>query len=214
MIARIEDYFADGCGRCARFATDDCAARRWAAGLAALRALCLQAGLEEGVKWGHPCYGFAGRNLAILGALRGDVRISFPDAALLSDPGGLLRPAGPNSREATTISFTTVDQIEAQAPALRALLAEARAHAAAGRRPPRLAAAVDLPDDLAAALDADPELAEAWQALTPGRQRGYVVALSSAKAPATRLARIARFRAGILSGQGVAEGGRLSRAPR
>jgi uncharacterized protein YdeI (YjbR/CyaY-like superfamily) len=205
MIDRIEDYFADGCGRCARFATPECSARRWAAGLAALRALCLEAGLDEGVKWGHPCYGHAGRNLAILGAFRGDFRISFPDAALLADPEGLLRPAGPNSRAATTITLAHVDEVDARAPALRALLAEARAHAAAGRRPARVAAEVEVPEDLSAALDADPDLAEAWHALTPGRQRSYVIALASAKAPATRLAQIVRFRPAILAGRGATE---------
>ena len=90
MINEIEDYFARGCGRCDRFATPDCSARRWAGALAELRGLCREAGLAEHVKWGHPCYMHAGRNVAILGAFRQEVRITFFEAALLDDPEGLL----------------------------------------------------------------------------------------------------------------------------
>ena len=86
MITRIEDYFARGCGRCARFDTADCDTRHWADGLAELRTLCLGAGLVETVKWGHPCYMHSGRNIAIIGAFRGDFRLSFFEAALLFFP--------------------------------------------------------------------------------------------------------------------------------
>ena len=64
MITDPGDYFAKGCGRCDRFATPECSTRRWAAGLAALRRICLEAGLTETAKWGHPCYMHAGRNIA------------------------------------------------------------------------------------------------------------------------------------------------------
>jgi len=115
MIAEIEDYFAKGCGRCARFDTADCATRHWAAGLAALRRICLAAGLSEHVKWGHPCYMHAGRNIALIGAFRGDFRLSFFDAALMRDPEGILEPQGPNARHAGTIRFTDTARPEAMA---------------------------------------------------------------------------------------------------
>ena len=88
MITDIEDYFSKGCGRCARFATPDCSTRKWAAGLGALRQICLEAGLVETVKWGHPCYMHADRNIALFGAFRGDFRLTFFNAALLNDPEG------------------------------------------------------------------------------------------------------------------------------
>lgn len=74
MVTDIEDYFSKGCGRCDRFATPDCATRTWQEGLSALRRICRDMGLRETVKWGHPCYKHAGRNIAIIGALRGDFR--------------------------------------------------------------------------------------------------------------------------------------------
>jgi uncharacterized protein YdeI (YjbR/CyaY-like superfamily) len=205
MITEPADYFVKGCGRCGRFATADCATKPWAEGLAALRRLCLAAGLEEAVRWGHPCYRHAGRNVALIGALRGDFRLSLFEAGLLADPEGLLEPSGPNARGADTIRFRSAAEVEARADAIGALLAQGRRHAAEGRRAPREAGAPDLPEELVAALDADPEMAEAFAALTPGRQRSYAIALSGAKAPATRVARIARLRGRILAGKGATE---------
>ena len=205
MITDIEDYFADGCGRCARFATPDCSARLWAEGLARLRRICREAGLEETVKWGHPCYVHAGRNIAILGAFRGNFRLSFFNAALLKDPDGLLEKQGPNSRHPGMIRFADAAQVAQLAPRILAYLEEAKGYADAGIKPPRDAAQIALPDELVGALDADPALAEAFHALTPGRQKSYAIALNGAKKPATRIARIARFRPKILAGKGAME---------
>lgn len=206
MITAPDTYFRDGCGRCERFQTDECSARHWAAALARLRALCLAAGLSEDVRWGHPCYRHAGRNLALLGATRHDVRLTLPDAELIDDPAGLLEPGGPNSAGRTVIRFADAAQVDARAPVLSAMLAQARTAAAAGRKPAsRMAEAPDLPEDLAAALGADPALAAAFAALTPGRQRSHVLAIATAKAQATRLARIERLRPLILAGKGATE---------
>ena len=82
MITDIEDFFAKGCGRCERFATPACSANRWHDGLTRLRALCRSAGLVETVKWGHPCYMHAGRNIALIGALQGDFWVNSAAIAL------------------------------------------------------------------------------------------------------------------------------------
>jgi uncharacterized protein YdeI (YjbR/CyaY-like superfamily) len=203
MITEIEDYFTLGCGRCARFATPDCSTRRWDEGLKALRTLCREAGLTEAVKWGHPCYGVGGRNVAIIGAFRQDFRLSFFDAALLSHPA--LERQGPNTRHPDALRFTDNAQVAERAPVIAALLAEAKAHAVAGRRPPAEDRDLDLPDELVAAMDDDPELAEAFHALTPGRQTSHLIQLRGAKSPATVVARIARLRPKILAGKGATE---------
>lgn len=205
MITAIEDFFTKGCGRCDRFATPDCSTRHWAQGLAELRRIALGAGLVETVKWGHPCYMHAGRNIAIIGAFRGDFRLSFFNAALMADPDGLLQRQGPNTRIADCLRFSENGQPTAMEGAIRAYLAEAKAHAEAGSLPPRTTEERELPDELIEALDADPELAEAFAALTPGRRRSYVILLAGAKAPATRHARIARARPRILAGKGAQE---------
>jgi uncharacterized protein YdeI (YjbR/CyaY-like superfamily) len=205
MIVGIEDYFSKGCCRCDRFDTAACSARLWSEGLARLRGLCRAAGLVETVKWGHPCYMHAGRNVAILGAFRAEFRISFFEAALLDDPGGLLERQGPNTRVADAIRFRDNAAPAAMAGAVTGFLRAAMADAEAGRRAPRPAEELDLPEDLIEALKADPVLAEAFAGLTPGRRRSYVIALSSARTSATRIARIARFRERILAGRGATE---------
>jgi len=205
MITEIEDYFTKGCGRCDRFATPDCSTRRWIDGLNALRAIARDMGLSEHVKWAHPCYMHAGRNIAIMGAFREDFRLSFFDAALLSDPEGLLSRQGPNTRHPDCLRFDDVAQVPAQEAAIRGFLRQAVGFAEAGIRPPKEEYQLDWPDELVAALDEDPELAEAFHALTPGRQRSYLHALSTTKVAATRMARIAKYRGHILAGKGALE---------
>ncbi len=205
MIASTDAYFQKGCGRCARFDTADCSTRLWARGLADLRRICLGVGLAETAKWGHPCYMHAGRNIAIIGAFRSDFRLTFFNAALMTDPGQVLQRQGPNVRHADMIRFTDSGQPGAQEVLITAYLREAMSYAAAGIKPPQTAAEVTLPDELIDALDGDPDLAEAFQLLTPGRQRSYVIALSSAKRPETRAARIDGFRARILAGKAATD---------
>lgn len=205
MITAIEDYFTIGCGRCERFATPECSTRRWAGGLQDLRRICRQAGLVETVKWGHPCYMHAGRNIAIIGALRGDFRLSFFHAALLKDPAGILEKQGPNTRHPDMIRFTGNAKAAEMEPVILAYLKEAMGYAEAGVKPAKEEKAIELPDELEEALDCDAELAEAFRSLTPGRQRSYVINLLSTQTAATRFARIGKFRAKILAGKGATE---------
>ena len=205
MITDIEDYFSKGCGRCERFATADCATRHWASGLADLRRICLAAGLVETVKWGHPCYMHGDRNIAILGAFRGDFRITFFNAALMKDPQGILEKQGPNAQHASMIRLTDNGQVAKMEAVILAYLHEAIGYADAGIQPPKTQSELELPDELVEALDGDPELAEAFHNLTPGRQKSYVINLNGAKASATRVSRIAKFRDHILAGKGALE---------
>lgn len=205
MITDPDDFFTKGCGRCARFATADCSTRPWIDGLNALRRICLDMGLEETVKWAHPCYMHAGRNIAIFGALRDDFRLGFMNPSLLVDSEGVLEPQGPNSQTPGTIRFTATAQVAEKEPVIRAYLRQLMDHAEAGTKPVRIDRQVDTPDELIEALDADPELAEAFHALTPGRQKSYLFALNQAKQSATRRARIEKFRGKIIAGKGALE---------
>ena len=82
---------------------------------------------------------------------------------------------------------------------------EVKGYAEAGIKPPKMERDIELPDELVEAMDADPELAEAFHALTPGRQRSYAFNLNSARKPATRVSRIAKFRSKIIAGKGATE---------
>ena len=205
MITDPEDFFTKGCGRCDRFATPDCSTRRWIDGLNTLRRICLEMGLTETVKWAHPCYTHAGRNVAIFGAFRGDFRLSFMNPGLLKDTEGVLEPQGPNSRTPSMIRFTAVGQVGAMEPVIRAYLRQLMDHAEAGTQAVKVAHEIDTPDELIDALDADPELAEAFHALTPGRRNSYLFNLNQAKQSATRVARIEKFRDRIIAGKGALE---------
>ncbi len=205
MITQPEEYFAKGCGRCARFDTVECSTRLWMAGLHELRRICLDIPLLETAKWGHPCYMHQGRNIALFGAFRDDFRLSFFNAALMKDPKGILEKAGPNTRHADVIRFTAAADVKTLEPTLRAYLREAMGYAEAGLKPPKEKHDLEIPDELRDALDSDPELAEGFFRLTPGRQRSYVINLNAAKKPETRLDRIEKFRPKILSGKGATE---------
>lgn len=205
MITEIEDYFAKGCGRCERFDTPQCSTKRWRAGLAKLRDICRSEGLEEKVKWGHPCYMHAERNIAIFGAFRDDFRISFFNAALLKDPDGVLEKQGPNTQHAGTMRFTNDGEVDEKADTIRSYLREAMKYAEDGIKPESTTPGFDLPQEMLDALDADAELAEAFHALTPGRQRSYAINLNGAKKSETRIARIEKFRDKIIAGKGANE---------
>lgn len=205
MITDAEDFFTSGCGRCDRHATADCSTRFWLAGLLTLRRLCLEAGLAETAKWGHPCYMHAGRNVAILGAFRGDFRLTFFNASLLTDAEGRLEKQGPNTRHPDCLRFTDTALPQALAPVILAYLSEAMGYAGAGILPPKEVSDLDLPAELVDALDADPDFAEAFHALTPGRQKSWVLHLTDAKTLATKLARIEKSRPRILAGKGATE---------
>ncbi|MET1416694.1 YdeI/OmpD-associated family protein [Roseibium sp. HPY-6] len=205
MISDIEDYFEKGCGRCERFDTSTCSTKAWKEGLAKLRAICLRAGLKETVKWGHPCYMHADRNIVIIGAFRHNFRLSFFNAALLADPAGVLEKQGPNTQHADMIRFTSNEGPAEIESVVFAYLNEAKDFAEAGKKPPKDDSELNLPEELVDVLDTDPELSEAFHALTRGRQKSYVISLNGAKKSDTRISRIKKFRDNIIDGKGANE---------
>ncbi|HEY6919202.1 MAG TPA: YdeI/OmpD-associated family protein, partial [Tabrizicola sp.] len=174
-------------------------------GLLTLRRICREAGLTEVAKWGHPCYMHAGRNICLMGAFRGDFRLTFMNAALMRDPQGLLERQGPNTRHPDCIRFTDNDAPARLEAAIRAYLTEAMGYAEQGLLPPKEVSEVDLPPELVEALDSDPDLAEAFAALTPGRKKSWALHLNDARTSATRLARIEKGRGKIMAGKGATE---------
>ncbi len=176
-------------------------ATRWRDEGLALRRILLDCALEETRKWNKPCYTAGGDNIAIVQRMKDFLALMFFKGALVDDPEALLRSQGPHSRSAKRIELTSVEQIEAQEPAIRALIASAIAVAEQGLtvdEPP------SMPDveELEAAFDADPTLREAFEALTPGRQRSWLLHFSSAKQSATRTRRIDKAIPAIRAGRG------------
>ncbi len=205
MITDVEDYFTKGCGRCERFDTPDCSTRLWIDDLVALRAICLDEGLSEHAKWGHPTYMHAGRNIAIVGAFRTDFRLTFFDAALLADPEGVLQRQGPNSQHPDALRFTALGQVAEREAVIRSYLREAMGYAEKGVRSPKVEREIEMPEELIEALAADPAMSEAFDALTPGRRKSWAYQVGSAKKSQTRADRAARARDKIMAGKGALE---------
>lgn len=203
MITKIEDYFDKGCGRCDKFDTPTCASQIWGSGLARLRQICRSMDLDETLKWGHPCYRHAGRNIAIIGAFPSNFRLSFFEAALMKDPHGALERQGPNSQHRDMLRFTENEHVAYMEAIIRSYLDEAMKYAAKGLKAPKDTTEPDLPKELVDALAADPEMAEAFDNLTRGRRKSYVLNLNAAKQSETRMRRIAGFRDKIIAGKGA-----------
>jgi len=174
----------------------------WRPEMQALRAILLDCGLAEALKWRKPCYAHDGSNIAIMQPMKGALSLMFFKGALMDDPDGLLCDQGPNSRAAKRLEFTDAEAIRAVEPQVRALVASAVAVEASGvDLPPRRE--LELPGELTEALADDAELSAAFDALTPGRQRGYALNIAGAKQAETRRNRIAKHRPRILAGKGL-----------
>jgi len=175
---------------------------QWPAELAAARAILLECGLDEAIKWAKPCYVHKGRNIAILQEFKDLLSLMFFKGALLSDPAGVLRSQGENTRSALRLEFRSVDDVTAMAEVIRDYVAEAIEVEDAGLQLPE-APELELVEELRLRLEADPELRAAFEALTPGRQREYHLHISGAKQAATRESRIDTCAPRILAGKGL-----------
>ncbi len=173
----------------------------WPKEMAALRPILLRAGLEESLKWAKPCYRHEGSNVAIMQEMKNFLALMFFKGVLLEDPDHLLQAQGPNSRSAKRLEFTSVAAIEGQAEAISLLVAHAIDVEDQGLEP-EPAPPEKWADELVDRLANDPALRSAFEALTPGRQREYNLYFSGAKQAKTRQARIDKYEAKILNGNG------------
>ena len=200
-----DNYFKKGCGRCTRYDTFDCSAHKWSSGLKMLRSICLGAELTETLKWSHPCYMHSKRNVVILGAFIKDFRLNFFQAGLLEDPFKLLQKRSENSEVADCLKFDHVDQVIEQKDQIQELLKNAITVAASGRKVEKSEKVMERPDILIEILSDDAVLKKAFDALTPGRQRSYIIHLNNAKNDSTKRRRLLSAREKIFSGKGALE---------
>lgn len=177
----------------------------WRAELEVVRPLLLRAGLDEELKWYKPCYAYRGTNVAIFQPFKELCALLFFKGALLQDPEGALREQGGNSRSARRLEFRCVADVTAAERTIAALVRDAIRVEAAGLSIPGRAATDDwpYPAELEMLLDADAALRGAWERLTPGRRRGWLLHFNGAKQSKTRVARIERATPRILEGFGM-----------
>jgi uncharacterized protein YdeI (YjbR/CyaY-like superfamily) len=204
MISTVDAYFSSGCGRCPLANTPDCKVHTWHKELAALRTILLDCGLTEELKWAHPCYTFQGKNLFLLGAFKEYCTLSFLNGALLQDAHGILQKPGENSQIARLVRFTDVQEIVELEAVLKSYIFEAVEAEKAGLKVrTKTISEHSLPEELQRTFEELPEVQTAFNALTPGRQRGYLLYFSAPKQPKTRYARIEKYTQHILDGKGL-----------
>lgn len=179
---------------------------RWYGERRTLHAILLDCGLETEVKWGKLCYSHQGNNVAIIHATKDYFALGFFKGSLLEDAAGVLTSPGPHSQAMRQFRFEDVRAITGKEGLIREFVTMAIQLERDGRK-------VDFaekfnpiyPPELQDALDNDPNLAQAFNDLTPGRRRGYVLHISDAKRSETRISRIAKCSPRILAGKGFNE---------
>tara|TARA_R110002050_G_scaffold5843_1_gene25063 strand:+ start:174 stop:794 length:621 start_codon:yes stop_codon:yes gene_type:complete len=203
MNPQIDIYLADGCGRCPLGGTPDCKVNNWIEELKQLRLIILETGLIEELKWGVPCYTFDKSNVLVMAAFKNYCSVSFFKGVLLEDDKGILAKAGENSQSARLIRFTNVKQVLDLELTLKEYIKKAIEVEKAGLKVHfKNPSEQDIPEEFQHKLDESPELRTAFEALTPGRQRGYLLHFSGAKQSKTRVSRIEKYIPKILEGKG------------
>jgi uncharacterized protein YdeI (YjbR/CyaY-like superfamily) len=204
MNQHADTYFTAGCGRCAKGGTPACKVNTWATELAALRGLVLEAGLTEECKWGVPCYTINGGNVVIIHSFKEYCALLFFKGALLKDAKGLLIQQTENVQAGRQLRFTDVRDIVKLKTTIKAYLQEAIAVEKAGLKVAmKPTAEFAMPDEFQAKLDESPALKTAFEVLTPGRQRAYLLHFAAARQVKTREARIEKCTPQILNGKGL-----------
>ncbi|OJV13049.1 MAG: hypothetical protein BGO21_04795 [Dyadobacter sp. 50-39] len=177
-------------------------ARQWQEVIEQLRAIALDCGLTEEFKWGKPCYSFEGTNIVVIQGFKAYCAILFMKGYLLSDPENVLIKTGENTKVGRQIRFATAEDVLALEPVLKAYIREAIQAEQSGLKV-ELNKTLPAPPELQSAFDEIPALKKAFDALTPGRQRAYIIYFSASKQSQTRQLRIEKNIERILNGKGL-----------
>jgi len=178
-------------------------AKKWREELEKLRGIVLDCQLTEELKWGQPCYTFQNRNIVILGGFKEYCALLFCQGALLKDARGILVKPGKHTQAGRLIRFAEVREIVALEPVLKAYIEEAVAAEKAGRKVSFKKNPEPIPQELQNKLDETPAFQAAFAALTPGRQRAYILYFSAPQQSTSRESRVEKYRPRILQGKGI-----------
>ena len=177
---------------------------KWQAEFEKLRTICLDCGLTEELKWGCPCYTFEKRNIVLMHGFKDYCALLFFKGALLKDPKGILIQQTENVQAARQIRFTSAREIVKLKAVLKAYIREAVEVEKAGFKVPlKKTKEFNVPEEFQNKLNKDAALKKAFKALTPGRQRAYLLYFSAPKQSRTRESRIEKSVPQILKGKGL-----------
>lgn len=189
MNPKVDQYFSE--------------ATNWGEELEKLRMIVLDCGLDEELKWRNPCYSYNQNNILILGAFKDYAALSFFKGVLLNDEGELLVEPGEHSQSVRLFKFTSLSQIEKIEDTIKSYIFEAIEVEKAGLKVVKKAVSdYDFPEEFRLKLDEDLALKNAFEGLTPGRQKGYLLYFAAPKQSQTRTSRVEKFIPKILMGKG------------
>ena len=178
--------------------------KKWPRELEALRKLLLASPLEEDLKWGFPCYTLNGSNLVMIQSFKGFCALMFFKGFALKDPKGLLKAPGENSNVVSRFEFTTVAEITKAKGAINNFIKQSiKADESGAKLEKKATKQPEMPIEFQKVLKTNKKLKMAFEGLTPGRQRLYLMHFSAAKQAATRVSRIEKCTPKILKGLGL-----------
>lgn len=179
-------------------------AKKWQEEMEQLRTIVLDCGLTEELKWGVPCYTFEKRNIVLIHGFKEYCALLFVKGALLNDAKGILITQTENVQAARQVRFTNVREIVALQPILKSYIYEAIEVEKAGLKVNfKKTTEFRIPEEFQNKLDKVPKLKTAFDALTPGRQRAYILYFSQPKQSKTRESRVEKCMKQILIGKGL-----------
>jgi len=179
-------------------------AKKWQEAVSLLRTIALDCGLTEELKWGCPCYTLKGSNIVLIHDFKEYCAFLLFKGALLKDKEAILIQQTENVQSSRQIRFTNALQIVDMKAILKAYILEAIEVEKAGLKVElKKTTEYVIPAEFQNKLDQIPGLKAAFEALTPGRQRGYLLYFSSAKQSKTREARVEKYMPQILNGKGL-----------
>ncbi|MEM6735206.1 MAG: YdeI/OmpD-associated family protein [Bacteroidota bacterium] len=198
---RVDKYLVDGCMRCKYGGTRKCKVLNWVKELELLRQIVLETGLTEEIKWGVPVYTNKGKNIVAVSALKHSANIGFFKGVLLTDKYKILQQQG-NLQSDRIAKFTTTNEIIKLKDILVSYVLEAIEIEVSGKKVEFKKNPEPVPEELKQRLHKDPIFKSAFEALTPGRRRGYIIHFSQPKQSKTRISRIEKNIPKILEGKG------------
>jgi uncharacterized protein YdeI (YjbR/CyaY-like superfamily) len=176
----------------------------WQKEIEKMRVIALDCGLTEELKWGCPCYQYENNNVVLIHVFKEYCAFLFFKGALLNDPEGILVQQTENVQSARQVRFTNIKDIQKLERTLKAYIYEAIEVERAGLKVKlKKTKEFTMPEEFKNKLDKSPALKKAFESLTPGRQRGYLLYFSSAKQAKTREERVKKYTKEILAGKGL-----------
>ena len=179
-------------------------AKLWKEELQAIREILLETELFEEFKWASPCYTHNKKNIVILAPFKEYFALGFFNGAHLTDPKGLLVKPGEHTRAGRQLRLENVQDIIKKKSIIKKFIKESILAEAATATKPDAAAAIEV-EELNVIFKKNAALKKAFESLTPGRQRGYLIFFSGAKQSETRIARIEKYTHQILCGKGLTD---------